>query len=152
VLSAEGTGRGAGGERTMIELQKTVLIAEDDAWTRALLTAILAEEGYAVMEAANGAEAIRMAKKHEPLVLLLDLALPRKSGLDVLWELKSDEATRDIPVIVVSGYALLLPADDASLADCVIQKPFDLADLLVRVDQAASKRLATGGSTQSTSL
>ena len=135
----------------MIE-QKTVLIAEDDAWTRALLMAILAEEGYAVTEAANGVEAIRLAKKHNPLVVLLDLALPRKSGLDVLWELKSAEATCDIPVIVVSGYALLLPGDDASLAECVIQKPFDLADLLARVDEAASKRLALRRSTRPTSL
>ena len=132
--------------------EKTVLIAEDDAWTRALLMSILAEEGYVVMEAANGAETIRLVKKHDPHVVLLDLALPRKSGLDVLWELKSDETTCDIPVIVVSGYALLLPADDASLAECVIQKPFDLADLLVRVDQAAEKRHALRESMQSPSL
>jgi hypothetical protein len=46
----------------------------------------------------------------------------------------------------------MLPPDDASLAECVIQKPFDLADLLVRVDQAASKRLALRRSAQSTSL
>jgi CheY-like chemotaxis protein len=135
----------------MIE-EKTVLIAEDDPWTRALLTDILAEEGYAVKEAANGAEAMRLARKHDPLVVLLDLALPRKSGLDVLWQLKSEEATSEIPVIVVSGYALMLPPDDASLAECVIQKPFDLADLLVRVDQAASRRLALRRSAQSTSL
>ena len=79
------------------------------------------------------------------LVLTLALACAGaaaqvKSGLDVLHELKTSKPTQDIPVIVVSAYAMLMMGSDARRADGVIQKPFDLADLLLQVDQAAAKR------------
>ena len=89
---------------------------------------------------AISADALEMAEDNEPDVILLDLAMPEKSGLDVLHELKSSKPTRDIPVIVVSAYAMLMMGSDARRADGVIQKPFDLADLLLQVEQAAAKR------------
>ena len=82
----------------------------------------------------------KVAGEYAPAVVLLDLAMPEKSGLDVLHELKSSKPTRDIPVIVVSAYAMLMMGSDARRADGVIQKPFDLADLLLQVEQAAAKR------------
>src|SRR5436853_1184284 len=101
---------------------------------------LLASAGGCVVQASRGAAGLDMAEQNEPDVILLVLAMPEKSGLDVLHELKSSKPTRDIPVIVVSAYAMLMMGSDARRADGVIQKPFDLADLLLQVEQAATKR------------
>src|SRR3954454_22482526 len=93
--------------------QRTVLVIEDDPWTRTITTALLAGEGFAVVEAKNGEEVLKQARLHSPDAILLDLALPTKSGLEVLRELKGDRPTRDIPVIVVSAYGTLMNASDA---------------------------------------
>lgn len=118
---------------------KTVLVVEDDTWIRSLMADLLSGEGYHVLQAPDGKAGMELAQQHDPDVILLDLAMPEKSGLDVLHELKSGKPTRDIPVIVVSAYAMLMMGSDARRADGVIQKPFDLADLLAQVEQAASK-------------
>ncbi|TME28029.1 MAG: response regulator [Chloroflexi bacterium] len=122
---------------------KTVLVVEDDPWIRSLMADLLAGEGYSVVQASDGKAGLEMAEQNDPDVILLDLAMPEKSGLDVLHELKSSKPTRDIPVIVVSAYAMLMMGSDARRADGVIQKPFDLADLLMQVEQAATKRRQT---------
>ena len=116
--------------------QKTVLVIEDDPWTRTITTALLAGEGFAVVEAKNGEEGLRYAEQHAPDVVLLDLALPTKSGLEVLRELKSSRSTSDIPVIVVSAYGTLMNEQDAHQAAGIIQKPFDYDDLVSQVEQA----------------
>ena len=122
--------------------QRTVLVIEDDPWTRTITTALLAGEGFAVVEAKNGEEGLLRAREHSPDAVLLDLALPTKSGLEVLRELKSDIATMSIPVIVVSAYGTLMNEQDAHQAVGVIQKPFDYDDLVGQVDRATARSLA----------
>ena len=119
--------------------QKTVLVIEDDPWTRTITTALLAGEGFAVVEAKNGEEGLNQARAHIPDAILLDLALPTKSGLEVLRELKSDPPTRDIPVIVVSAYGSLMSETDAHQAAGVVQKPFDYDDLVGHVERATAE-------------
>jgi DNA-binding response OmpR family regulator len=121
--------------------QKTVLVIEDDPWTRTITTALLAGEGFGVVEAKNGEEGLAQARAHAPEAILLDLALPTKSGLEVLRELKSDARTESIPVIVVSAYGSLMSETDASQAAGVIQKPFDYDDLVGQVTRATSHSL-----------
>lgn len=121
--------------------QKTVLVIEDDPWTRTITTALLAGEGFAVVEAKNGEEGLQQARLHALDAILLDLALPTKSGLDVLRELKGEAATRDIPVIVVSAYGSLMNDTDAQHAAGVIQKPFDYDDLVGQVERATAPSL-----------
>ena len=121
--------------------QKTVLVIEDDPWTRTITTALLAGEGFAVVEAKNGEEGLQMAREHAPDAILLDLALPTKSGLDVLRELKGEVATQPIPVIVVSAYGSLMNEGDAHQAAGVIQKPFDYDDLVGQVERATARSL-----------
>jgi CheY-like chemotaxis protein len=115
---------------------KTVLVIEDDPWTRTITTALLAGEGFGVVEAKNGEEGLAQARTHSPDAILLDLALPTKSGLEVLRELKGEPLTQDIPVIVVSAYGALMSDDDAHHAAGVIQKPFDYDDLVGQVSRA----------------
>ena len=122
--------------------QKTVLVIEDDPWTRTITTALLAGEGFAVVEAKNGEEGLSLARSHNPDAVLLDLALPTKSGLEVLRELKGDGTTEDIPVIVVSAYGALMSEQDAHQAEGVIQKPFDYDDLVGQVSRATARDYA----------
>jgi DNA-binding response OmpR family regulator len=119
--------------------QKTVLVIEDDPWTRTITTALLAGEGFAVVEAKNGEEGLNLARAHTPDAILLDLALPTKSGLDVLRELKGEAATRTIPVIVVSAYGSLMNDADVQNTVGVIQKPFDYDDLVGQVERATAR-------------
>jgi len=119
--------------------QKTILVIEDDPWTRTITTALLSGEGFAVVEAKNGEEGLLLAREHGPDAILLDLALPTKSGLEVLRELKSSEVTLDIPVIIVSAYGTLMNEKDALRAEGVIQKPFDYDDLVGKVEQATAR-------------
>ncbi|HYW87859.1 MAG TPA: response regulator [Chloroflexota bacterium] len=122
--------------------QKTVLVIEDDPWTRTITTALLAGEGFAVVEAKNGEEGLSLARSHNPDAVLLDLALPTKSGLEVLRELKGDGNTEDIPVIVVSAYGTLMNEQDAQQTAGVIQKPFDYDDLVGQVSRATARDYA----------
>ena len=121
--------------------QKTILVIEDDPWTRTITTALLAGEGFAVVEAKNGEEGLHMARQHAPDAVLLDLALPTKSGLEVLHELKDDHSTDRIPVIVVSAYGALMNEHDARQAVGIIQKPFDYDDLVGQVERATARAL-----------
>jgi len=122
--------------------QKTVLVIEDDPWTRTITTALLAGEGFAVVEAKNGEEGLQLARQHAPDAVLLDLALPTKSGLEVLRELKGDQQTNPIPVIIVSAYGSLMNEQDASQAAGVVQKPFDYDELVGQVERATAAALA----------
>ena len=125
----------------MAELQSEplVLVIDDDSWIRSLVAELLASEGFTVLEASDGVRGLKLAQERSPDVILLDLALPGRSGLEVLTVLKERQSTRKISVIVLSAYALLLAREGARRADGVIQKPFDLSDLLAQVRKAVDR-------------
>ena len=110
-----------------------VLVIEDDRDVRVLLTEILTEAGYAVTATESAIGAMALARDLEPCVILLDLGLPYRSGASLLAELKADAATADIPVIVVSAMPQVLTAQRRALAADIIEKPFDVQDLVDRV-------------------
>jgi CheY-like chemotaxis protein len=90
------------GEDDPIIAGAKILVADDEPNLRRVLAAILAREGYDVVQAADGAEALRQARRQPPDVVVLDIRLPGIDGWAVLSALKADPATSDIPVIVVS--------------------------------------------------
>jgi CheY-like chemotaxis protein len=73
---------------------KTLLIVDEHARLRCAIADIVSEAGYAVLEAASGAEGLRVAERHAPDGVLVDLAMPGRSGLEVLTELKQRDPTR----------------------------------------------------------
>ena len=127
----------AGGVRHSENAKPLVLVIDDDAWIRPTMRDVLVSGGYSVAEASDGATAVDIAERLQPGVILLDLALPKRSGVEVLKELKQRRPTQDIPVLVVSAYAMLILGQYARRADGVIQKPFDLAELLKAVEHAS---------------
>src|SRR5260370_28887651 len=115
--------------------RKRVLVVEDDAWIRWFMCDVLADDGYEVIEAADGRTAIRLADERPPNVMLLDIAMPGVTGVEVLRPLRSRRRTRTLPVVVVSAYPrVLTPVDEESVA-CVLNKPLQIEKLLATVRQ-----------------
>ncbi|MEO6867830.1 MAG: response regulator, partial [Gaiellales bacterium] len=109
-----------------------VLVADDDAGLRALCRAALEMEGFDVIEASHGDAAVTAARSESPDVLLLDVGMPHLDGWGVLEALSDDEATADIPVVMMTGSASqenLDRADRAGVLD-FISKPFEPVDLI----------------------
>jgi CheY-like chemotaxis protein len=80
-----------------------VLVVEDDRFLRRACEASLRQRGLDVVAAADGEEGLRLARSERPALVLLDLLMPKMSGLEVLRALKGDDATRGIPVLVLSN-------------------------------------------------
>jgi CheY-like chemotaxis protein len=83
-----------------------VLIADDDAETRSLLTRLLAADGVRLRAVASGQEALAEIRRDQPDVLILDLQMNNGDGFDVIAALRHDPATRDLPVIIVTSLDL----------------------------------------------
>ena len=79
-----------------------MLIVDDDADSRMLLSELLAEANCRTVTASTGVEALRLAREVRPAVIFLDLRLPRISGFDVLRILQADDVLHDTPVVVAS--------------------------------------------------
>src|SRR5689334_1072187 len=80
-----------------------VMVADDDPGVRSLISELLKHRGFAVREAPDGIIACEQAEAEPPALILLDVLLPRRDGYSVLLHLRSNEATRDIPVVLMSG-------------------------------------------------
>jgi CheY-like chemotaxis protein len=106
-----------------------VLVIEDDRATSDLLRDVVEEAGLRFVPATEGHLAISIAVEERPQVITLDLGLPDTDGHAVLHRLLADERTRQIPIVVVTGYRRYLPADDYDRLAAVVDKPFDVADL-----------------------
>lgn len=113
-----------------------VLVAEDDASVRLTIEFVLMDEGFQVLLAEDGEQALNLARSELPDVILLDQIMPKLDGKQVLKALRAEEQTRDIPVFVLTGMARG-PAEDWPGAQFV-GKPFS-PDELVRMIR---KRLA----------
>jgi twitching motility two-component system response regulator PilH len=84
---------------------KTVLALDDDPPPRLFNTTVVEEYGYTPLEAENGEEGLKMVKKHLPDLVILDVMMPRQSGIRLYRELKTEKSLKDIDVILLSGIA-----------------------------------------------
>jgi CheY-like chemotaxis protein len=149
VRSALHVGRLPGGDRIGLEhpprLDRTALVIDDDKFVASALAELLEDDGFDVHTATNGFSAFRQALELRPALVLLDLALPERSGTQLLEDLRADPTTRDIAIVVVSGYAESLSDTAVADTDGVISKPFDahnLLDIIHRAIQRAAARRA----------
>lgn len=107
---------------------KTVVICDDEPMLRELVRASL-DNGYRFVEANDGIVAVELIRELMPDAVTLDLMLPRRSGLDVLAELRSDELLRDIPVVIVSAWPEKREEALEAGARGFVTKPFDPDEL-----------------------
>ena len=113
-----------------------ILLVEDTQDNRAIAELILREAGHTVLSVADGESGMAAAAALHPDLILMDLALPFMDGWEATRRLKSDPATRDIPVVAFTAHVLQEDADRALEAGCValIAKPFEIDTLLDQID------------------
>ena len=81
----------------------TILLAEDDIILAELYTERLKQEGFTVVHASNGEDALKFVEEYHPALIILDVMMPKMNGLDVLKNLKENSETAKIPVIIVTA-------------------------------------------------
>ncbi len=112
-----------------------ILVADDDDGLRQLFRLVLQKEGFEVIEASDGEEALARALDSSPALILLDVMMPRLNGYEVCRRLKSDQRTWRVPVIFVSAMEGVKQSNEAQRlgADGCIKKPIGPHDLVVRL-------------------
>jgi CheY-like chemotaxis protein len=118
-----------------LPLKRCVLIVDDDPSIRLLIATLLRRQGYQILEARNGREALTAMRAGNPDLVVMDLVMPEVSGWDVLRERAADPSLLRIPMIVVSASNIrkvLVDVLDKRVC-AVIAKPFDLDTLLTTV-------------------
>jgi two-component system phosphate regulon response regulator PhoB len=122
-----------------------ILVVDDETEIVALVAYHLAKTGYRVSTASSGQDALELARRERPSLIVLDLMLPGMSGFDVLEQLRLDESMRDIAVIMLTARreepdrirGLSLGADD------YLTKPFSMSELIARI-RAVLRRIRPG--------
>ncbi|MFB3789054.1 MAG: response regulator [bacterium] len=99
-------------------MDRTILIVEDHVDSREMLADALGFSGYKVLQASDGPQGEELAASRQPDLILLDISLPTKSGLEVLRSLRSQESTRHIPVIALTAHARPEDEQQAVQAGC----------------------------------
>ena len=118
-----------------------VLVAEDSPEIAKLMELTLRMEGYSVLQAYDGEQALELARAHRPDLILLDVMMPRLNGFDVAKELKKDAETADIPIIFVTAkHELDALVQGLEVAVDYISKPFAVPELAARVRAAMRMR------------
>jgi two-component system chemotaxis response regulator CheY len=115
--------------------RKCVLVVDDEKAIRELIADALDFEGYAVLTAANGADALAKLPKTRPDVIVLDLMMPIMDGWTFLTRLRSEPAHAGIPVLVISASHDLASSAPRLGARACVAKPFDLDVLLAVIDR-----------------
>ena len=114
-----------------------ILVVEDNQDNREMVVKVLKFNGYQVIEAVDGEEAIEKAKTEAPALILLDIYLPKMDGYEVAKRLKGDTNLRGIPVIALTAHAMKGNREQALAAGCdgYISKPIDIRELPKQIEQ-----------------
>ena len=110
---------------------QTVLVAEDDPSVRMTIEFVLKDEGFDVLLAEDGEQALSLALEATPDVILLDQIMPKMDGKEVLTALRKEDSTKDIPVLVLTGMARGEPSEWPGAT--FVGKPFSPDALVQRI-------------------
>ncbi len=122
---------------------KTILCIEDDQEMIDLIRLILSRRGFEIRGANSGKEGLDIIRKDHPDLVLLDLMMPEMDGWEVYQQMKADEATKNIPVIVVTAKAQSIDKVlglHIAKVDDYIAKPFSPQELLTSVDNVLGRK------------
>jgi CheY-like chemotaxis protein len=123
-------------------MTRTVLIVDDEASIVESLQEILEHEGYGVVVAANGKQALEAVERERPSLVLTDFMMPQMNGLQLLEALRARPELEDLPVVMMSAVHMP-PGRAAQLWTAFLGKPFEI-DTLLDVVRAALQRLPPG--------
>ena len=121
-------------------LQKKVLIVEDNDLNMKLFNDLLVAHGYGTLQSKDGVEALELARRHRPDLILMDIQLPEVSGLQVTQWIKEDEDLRTIPIIAVTAFAMKGDEEKIREGGCeaYIAKPISITSFLRTVERFLS--------------
>lgn len=119
-----------------------ILIADDYEDNRELLRLILEDAGYAVREARDGGECVRMARHEQPLAALIDISMPVLDGWKVIKELRADERTSSIPCVAVTAFTADSDRQRIIAAGFTgyLGKPYRAKDLLAVIERVTHEK------------
>ena len=114
-----------------------ILVVDDLDDARFMYSLYFTTHGFRVVEAANGEEAIRLAREHPPALVLMDLGLPVMDGWEATRRIKADRRTRGVPVLALSGHAFpdSMKRAKAAGADAFLVKPCLPAIVLAKINE-----------------
>ena len=117
-------------------MPKTVLIVEDNELNMKLFNDLLETRGCRIVQTRQGVEAMDLARKHRPDLILMDIQLPEVSGLQVTQWLKDDDELRAIPIIAVTAFAMKGDEEKIRQGGCeaYLSKPISVAKFFETVD------------------
>jgi len=124
--------------------KRKIVVADDELYIRLLVKDILEPE-YVILEASNGEEAVIITRTQQPDLVLMDILMPKLDGYTACYAIKTDELTKTIPVIMLTGigHELNKQFSQEMGAAAYITKPFNPENLLDKVRQYASALCAT---------
>lgn len=124
------------------DLTKTILVVDDEEDIRDLVTFRLTRAGYKVIHARNGEEGVKVAGEKRPDLILMDVRMPRMSGLEATKAIRQNPDTERIPVIILTASVREDAVESGFLvgADDYIKKPFSPPELLVRIQAILGRR------------
>ena len=122
-------------------MSMTVLVVDDEPHMRKLIEIHLKRAGHIVISAKNGREALTVAAEKSPDLIVMDVMMSEMDGLTALAQLKSDTATNNIPVIMLTarGHTMTRQEAEESGAESFLNKPFSPTQLLTEIQRLASK-------------
>jgi two-component system cell cycle response regulator DivK len=114
---------------------KTILYVEDNEYNRKIVRQLLAKTSYRLKEANDGEEGVASALASPPDLVLMDIQLPKLSGLDATRRLRADPRTASVPIIVVTSFALSGDEQKATAAGATayLAKPYSPRELLAKI-------------------
>lgn len=116
--------------------KKKIMVVEDDSFVMDIYKTKLTQEGFDVIEAINGAEALKKLKETKPDLVLLDIVMPYMDGLEVLKNMKNDEMAKDIPVILLTNLSQKEEVKNGmslGASDYLIKSHFTPSEVLAKV-------------------
>jgi two-component system, cell cycle response regulator DivK len=121
-------------------MSKRILVVEDQEDNRQILRDLLSNVGYEMIEAEDGVQALELAAKHRPDLILMDIQLPLMDGYEATRRIKANPDLKSIPIIVVTSYALSGDEEKARLAGCdaYVAKPYSPRALLAKIREYLS--------------
>jgi two-component system cell cycle response regulator DivK len=118
-------------------MTKTVLIVEDNELNMKLFHDVLAAHGYETLQTRNGNDALELARKNHPDLIIMDIQLPEVSGLEVTRWIKDDDMLHDIPVVAVTAFAMKGDEERIREGGCeaYMAKPISVQEFISTVRQ-----------------